>query len=658
MLESLVCPKCKNNLNKNHDFLYCENCKKTYDINKGICNFLDDIEIQCSEIGIDDINKLLRNAEKNGWRASVRDIGFKYPYMNDIFLDNSQVDWLFHCLDLTNTNSCLELGSCWGTTAFCLSKYFNEVWSVDSVIQRLEYQKIKQEQEKIHNMKFCRASSLHLPFKDNCFNLVATKNYLEGLIQEDYKKKPRYVHQLFLKEIRRVLKPGGCLYMGSQNSIKFSSFFRKKNYDLLSITYSLPQEKINIQSKGFFLDGKKQKQFQFFNYNFYEYKNIIKEIGFKNIEIYWTMDHNRPSLSGKFDGENFRFVIKNTLLTPTHNKLFKFLILSISSYLPSIIIKHTLPFITPNFLIYAYKDFKKPTFEDKLIKLEKQYSSFLRRSGSRGYESKEIYFLFKNGIPQSLVKFPRFDGFYPLSMEEEKMSRFNKIDIKRKQIDSVIIFIEPFIKGNFINYYNMSHNKAVLDWLIDFQQKTQQGFWDFNQFKKNVEILKQQLPEIPITPEIESRIQENLKHFFITLSKTKLTQNSEHGDFAAVNIIIDNEEKVYVTDWEFYKEKGDPLFDFVFFILSSAYDIKPFPQAFMDAFSGTGKYSKILNNLISDFCKKKQLPVELIYQSVPYVLLKCIHRTTFAEDRKHFDSNLYIKLLETWYKIDFSHLIK
>jgi ubiquinone/menaquinone biosynthesis C-methylase UbiE/thiamine kinase-like enzyme len=659
MPDALVCPKCKNDLIKSNTSWTCKKCNKVFNIESGFINFLGSFNSQCSELPIEEINSLLVNAKKNGWRVAVRDIGFKYPYMNDIFLDNSQGDWLFHCLDLSNTNSCLELGSCWGTSTFYLAKYYNEVWSVDSVKQRLEFQKIKQEQEKIDNIKFCRISSLRLPFKDNYFDLVASRSYLEGMNHDDYSKSPRSLHLDFLKEMRRVLKPNGCLYMGLSNGINFSSFFRKNNYRSLSVNYDRPNENIpNEYNKNNYQKNlMKRNQSELFNYNLYESKRIFKEAGFQNVEIYWTIDHNRPNISGNLDGGSYKYLQK-ILLNQTDNKLLKSSIFFMYSKLPSSLIKHTLPFISPGFLIFGYKDMKKPTFETKLLREENSFSNFLRRSGSRGIDSKIIYFLFKNNMPYSLVKFPRFKGNDSLISEEEKMRKFNKIDVKRKEIDSVMIFTEPFIKGKIVDYYNLSHSRAVLNWLIDFQQKTQTNYWDFNQLRKKIESLKQILTDIPIEPEIKLRTQEKIRHFLATLQDINLPMVSEHGDFTAANIIIDNQNKVYLMDWEFYNEIGDPLFDFVFFILNSAFDIKPFPQTFLNAFSGKGEYAKILDILISEFCEKKELPVKLIYEAVPYVLLRGIYRTTYVMDRRHFDSGQYVHLLELWDKIEFPRLKK
>jgi len=659
ILDTLVCPKCKNNLIKLNEIFICRICNLEYTMNDGIYDFLGDINSFYSELSIEEMNKILNIAEISGWRTAVREIGLKYPFITEVFLNNTRVDWLFHCLDLSKTGSCLELGSGWGTTVFCLARYFDEVWSFDSIKQRLEFQRIRQNQDKIKNIKFGRTSLLSLPFQDNYFDLVATKNYMNGLNFKN-NSNTRKDQLGFLKEIRRILKPGGCLYIGSPNGIKFTSFFHKNNSNVYLFTDDLSNKNTILNNAPKFKQNDIiNNELNFFNYSYYGFKKILKEAGFSNIEFYWTLDFNRPEFSGRIDGKNLKCLLyliqKNSIVFPIENSLIKSSIISIGAHLPDKIIKYALTLLSPSFLIYAYKDYKTTTFESKLLNLEPTASSFITRSGFyvRGEDSKIIYFFIKNGRPYSLIKFPRFRGFESLISEEEKLSRFNHLDIKRKDTDSIIVFVEPFLKGESMDYYNPSHYKAALNWLLDFQKQTQQGFWDFNQFETKVLLLSNYLSEIPIDNEIRLRTKEKLKSFLKTLSDIKLPQNYEHGDFFAVNILIDD-NKVYVTDWEFFNEKGDPLFDFVFFILCCFSHIKPTPKAFLDAFHGKGEYAGILKYLILEFCKEKKIPVNLILEAVPYVLLRCIYRTTFKGSQKQLDPSGYIFILEVWDKINLS----
>jgi hypothetical protein len=115
-------------------------------------------------------------------------------------------------------------------------------------------------------------------------------------------------------------------------------------------------------------------------------------------------------------------------------------------------------------------------------------------------------------------------------------------------------------------------------------------------------------------------------------------------------MLIGEDDQVYVTDWEFYQEDGEPLFDFVFFILDTSTK-GTMPKSFQDNFLGKGKYSPILETLISEYTRTKQLPPELILQAIPYVILRCLYRAATGVDNKHLDINRYIYLLELWDEI-------
>src|SRR4030065_2206102 len=95
---------------------------------------------------------------------------------------------------------------------------------MESVRQRVSFQHIRQQQEHVRNIRFVRADWLRLPFPDNSFDLVVANGVLEWLGLSDYSRNPRQVQQEFLKEARRVLKPGGCLYVGTENRFGISFF--------------------------------------------------------------------------------------------------------------------------------------------------------------------------------------------------------------------------------------------------------------------------------------------------------------------------------------------------------------------------------------------------------------------------------------------------
>jgi ubiquinone/menaquinone biosynthesis C-methylase UbiE len=534
-------------------------------------------------------------------------------------------------LDPSNIDTCLDIGSGWGTSAFSLANYFDEVWSLENQKHKIEFQRIRQEQEKIKNLMLVRADCLNLPFPENYFNLVALNNSLDWLEINKNGINFKDIPKDIFKEIQKILKPDGCLFLGKNNLFRYPF----TNFRLQKSSQSLIKDK-----KG------KWNNYHENLHCFWGYKKILKEAGFNQVEIYWTLDYNIPKFSGRFDGESYHFYLnwteKNKNLTNSNSILD-----SILAHSPRNIIKFAFPFICPSFLIFAYKKYKGNSFESRLMELKKPTSSFIKISGSTGIESKINYLLLEKGKPHAVLKFPRFKEYKQLSLEEEKMSQFNQLDIQKNEIGSFKIFTEPYIRAKPFKLNNFFYHQAVLNWLLDFQSKTQHGFWEYRKFEAKIVILKNFLLEISIDKKIRLRTEQSLDLLLDALKKAKLLINAEHGDFTPVNIIIGYDNKIYIMDWEFFEEEGDPLFDFVFYILACA-SFGNFPHTFRKNFTNQGKNSPILKDLIVRFSKAKDISSELVYMFIPYVILRLIHRAAYSEERKHINVNRYIIFLKLW----------
>ena len=64
-------------------------------------------------------------------------------------------------------------------------------------------------------LTFVQGSTLRLPFEDNSFDTVVTWEVIEHV--------PKHHEVVMLKEIKRVLKPGGNLYLSTQHNNLFST---------------------------------------------------------------------------------------------------------------------------------------------------------------------------------------------------------------------------------------------------------------------------------------------------------------------------------------------------------------------------------------------------------------------------------------------------
>jgi len=655
----LVCPKCKSTLMQKYNSLYCESCGLVGVMEGKILDLLGNKGYYWGEVRSGYLEEIIKNAQKMGWRLTLKEVISRYPKLSDCLLANIRVDWLFHCLNFFNVDSCLDLGSGWGNLTFALANFFKEVYSLEAVKNKLIFQSIRQQQEKIPNIKFIRADWLDLPFPSNCLDLVAANGVLEWVGLSDHSKKVRSLQLQFLKEVNRVLKPSGCLYVGIENRFGFPFLLGALDHSGLPFTSLFPRKIADLVVKFFrktYGDYQTEKRgseewqsYRTYTYTLEGYKKILREAGFNQINFYWALpSYNYPKYAGTFDCGSFSDYLhfrKQCFKYTKQDINSSYLkIASTISILPDSIIDFLGRLFYYEFLIFAYKTCKTTSFESKLLELGGCASSFVRSSGSR----KINYFLFKQGKLSLVMKFPRFhENDSDLFNEEVRIQRFNRITVRMRKLDGIPIFIEPGIEGRFFEPLNIFHNRKALDWLLSFQEVTMKGIWNYEQLEKRIEPFISILSEINISKQLRVRTKKRMDSFFESLRKVKLEITSEHGDFSTENILMGNDMSVYVIDWECYEENGDPLFDFIYFIMQNSAITPDFRRNVL----GNGKYSQIMKIMISEFSEKKELPDELISKGITYVILRCIYQTFHKVEQSQVERAKYIKLLKLWDEI-------
>jgi SAM-dependent methyltransferase len=102
----------------------------------------------------------------------------------------------------------LDVATGTGNTALTLAPKVQKVIGLDLASGMLEQARARAEAESIRNVEFLSGSAEELPFPDADFSLVVSRHA------------PHHFHRLdkFLREVRRVLKPGGRLVLADQIS--------------------------------------------------------------------------------------------------------------------------------------------------------------------------------------------------------------------------------------------------------------------------------------------------------------------------------------------------------------------------------------------------------------------------------------------------------
>jgi SAM-dependent methyltransferase len=654
--ELLICPKCKDRLIKNGNIVTCNTCGEEYKCENEIYDFLGDAPYYWNELTVQETDEFLETARLKGWKDAVRTISVKNREFDEYVMSRGRIDWLFHCVDFSRTNTCLDIGSGWGAISFTLSSYFDEVWSLEAIKQRIDFQKIRQEQENIKNIHFVRSDWLKLPFQDNYFDVVCANGVLEWVGLSDYSKNPRELQIEFLKEIQRVLKPDGCLYIGIENRFGFGSFIGNIDHSGLRFTSILPRKISDIIIRLSSVSGKYRQHnelgswpdYRTYTYSLCGYSDLLNESDFNQVDFYWTTSYNSPRFAGKLEDDSVFYFLK--FLRSHKGIATKFTSIGITAItlLPKKIVKLLTSAFVPELLIFAYKGKKENIFENKLIQLGSPSSSFFRLSGSLSLESKINYFLFKQNKLYSILKFPRGRASSTLGLEEERMSRFNNLAIQKKIVDSVPVFVEPALIGDQILLSSPSQNLLALNWLLDFQNNTQKDVWDQNLLEMKINHLIDSLQNADIEGQLMLRTRARIEAFIKALANIKIPVTPEHGDFCNANIIVDK-SKVYVVDWEFYEEFGDPFYDFLFFILTSSYSRTSRNSAIKNL-NCEGEYSSTFLTLLSMYSKSKDIDPEIILLGIPMVIMKRVYRIQNSLER-HISNDYLIFLLSEWDKI-------
>jgi aminoglycoside phosphotransferase (APT) family kinase protein len=105
-----------------------------------------------------------------------------------------------------------------------------------------------------------------------------------------------------------------------------------------------------------------------------------------------------------------------------------------------------------------------------------------------------------------------------------------------------------------------------------------------------------------------------------------IDRTSEHGDFWYGNILIDSKRhEVNVIDWEYFREKGDPFYDFVFFIITAIQLSSGSAEEFISNITGSRKFNPIMRKLQDRINSHFGFELNL-GKLVPYTMLRFIVR--------------------------------
>jgi SAM-dependent methyltransferase len=308
-----ACPRCKSTLDKQDDHFFCQNCKGQWDFISDIPKFSTHT-FYWNRIPKERLDHLNQYAKDYGWQNALNELlPADEKYLIDYATHKSRADFK-NIIPQTLVNSkILDLGCHMGGLSFLLATHCQSITAADSTFENLEFLQIRKTQDNIQNIFPVCIDPLDfasLPFADSCFDLVVLNGVLEwvGAVRHDVD--PRQIQINALREIRRVIKPGGYLYIGIENRFSYSYFIGSHDHSGLPFTSIMPRRLANVITKII-----NRSEYRTYTYSYWGYQSLLKDAGFSDYKIYLAIPSYRypHGLLDVKDKIKIKSYIKNSL---------------------------------------------------------------------------------------------------------------------------------------------------------------------------------------------------------------------------------------------------------------------------------------------------------------------------------------------------------
>lgn len=289
---NIVCPLCREGLLESIEEISCARCERKWPLKDGIPHFIDSNRYW-GEPGISQevAQNINEEARKRNWHEVLKEhallaVRQNYTFINDL----SRARW-HQLLKLPGNSVVLDLGAGTGTISQALSEHYGQIFSIERVEERVEFMRIRFKQEKCENITIIKSDIDQIPFPENYFDLIVLNGVLEWLPFSKPQDNPRKAQIGYLKALKKLLKPGGTIYIGIENRYNYSLFLGAPDPHI-SIKYVtiLPRFISHLICKI-----KTGDWYRPYLYSSAGYRRLLKDAGYLDVDIFASLpSYNEP----------------------------------------------------------------------------------------------------------------------------------------------------------------------------------------------------------------------------------------------------------------------------------------------------------------------------------------------------------------------------
>lgn len=253
---------------------------------EGIASFTTNQDYYFGEIPPADMLELVVAIERDGWEPAFEAMCAKQTvdlanYIRQYIADASRANWKY-LLQLPPEATVLDFGCGWGETTLSLARSVNRVVSMDLTLERLLLLRARSQELGLSRISFAHGGDvLPLPFAEQSFDAVVLNGVLEW-VPVTGQGNPRQCQLALLRELRRILKPTGQIYIGIENRIGLKYFLgRIDEHSRLKFTTLMPRWLANQWSRF-----RNQQAYRTYTYTRLGYRKLLREAGFDYADFY------------------------------------------------------------------------------------------------------------------------------------------------------------------------------------------------------------------------------------------------------------------------------------------------------------------------------------------------------------------------------------
>lgn len=566
-----ICRTCNQNLSENKDKLICSQCDRSWLIKEGIPIFSEKDLDYSREISLDKMKEVNDLSQKIGWEKAQAKVLEKK--VQDIILRQGSADWRY-LSGAASFERVLDVGCGFGTLSFSFAQSSKIVYALESAWERIKFVDIRRRQDNINNIRPICSDALTLPFCDNFFDIVVLNGVLEWVGHLDNTVSPSVAQKKVLKEIFRILKSKGVLYIGIKNKFALRNFLRKKiQYNPYLRTYQ-------------------------------GYDSILDKTGFKSIEFYMPLP-NYDNFRCLFPLNNLatiRYWMDN-LIYPriASDKLLVKAFFSLCRLVFRPALQYIVKLFALDYSIFAAKEKPKDILFKKLIISKHEGKrirdiSFFQCKGFR----KNLFFAFlnSNSYPSYVCKITEeFIGKERLKNEAAILKKLASLSGEISQALPKVLY-EEAVDNNFCVLVTAKRGSPLSNYLRKYRNnfgKLDDIFsnvrsWLTTMHKETSSIEGSQASEILMNIAKESiefadkvMLLREKREYLLDFFNKEISQIKEftfvlqHKDFTLENMNYEKSKaSLAIFDWEYALRRGLPLIDLLNFFVNSTTCIKSY----------------------------------------------------------------------------------